>query len=79
MTKTRPDSREPLYRSVVTCDSCGRSFNDPIELQEFLFINRTAGYGSIFGDGTLIQCDLCQNCLKSKLGKFLRTTSAPHY
>lgn len=30
------------------------------------------GYGSIFGDGIKIECDICQHCLKKLIGEYCR-------
>lgn len=63
----------------VTCDVCGKTYvwnwrdsDDVFETQEFLHINLKGGYGSVFGDGSTIKCDICQHCLKKLLGKYLR-------
>lgn len=60
-----------IYSSIesIVCDICKKEFNckeDDIELQEFHHINFTGGYGSVFGDGVRVECDICQHCL-SKL------------
>jgi len=49
------------------CDRCGKGYASDFweEIQEFHHINFTGGYGSIFGDGTEVKCDLCQYCLHS--------------
>ncbi len=60
------------------CDKCeavyevNGSYDDCVEAQEFLCIDLTGGYASIFGDMARIQCDLCQSCLKELLGPYLR-------
>jgi hypothetical protein len=60
----------------VQCDICGKIFentgNDIFELQEFHFINFTGGYGSVFGDGSSIKCDICQHCLYNMIKKKYR-------
>jgi antitoxin CcdA len=59
----------------VECDVCHKSFDtetDIFETQEFLYINFRGGYGSVFGDGNKVQCEICQHCLKELLGKYLR-------
>jgi len=65
----------------VICDVCKKEFffgdwkeksQDGLEIQEFTSINRTGGYGSIFGDMNEIKLDICQHCLKEKLGQFIR-------
>jgi len=59
----------------ITCDRCGRSAeNEPnnFEFEEFLSIDHVCGYGSIIGDGTRLQLDLCQHCVKELLLPFVR-------
>ncbi len=57
---------------AVTCDVCGKKFDDIMELQEFLFVNFTGGYSSVFGDMIHVECDICQRCLKEIAGKYCR-------
>ena len=69
MTTTEP--------AAITCDRCGRSANnepDNFEFAEYLTINHTCGYGSVIGDGTILQVDLCQHCVKELLIPFARTS-----
>ncbi|HJV74794.1 MAG TPA: hypothetical protein VJ654_11275 [Noviherbaspirillum sp.] len=63
---------------VSTCHRCGRSIDaaaDFIEHQEVLIISFRAGYGSLFGDGNLVESALCQNCVNTLLGPWLRITA----
>jgi len=60
----------------VVCDKCGIEYSNntiegQTEIQEFLFIKFTGGYGSIFEDMSKVRCDLCQHCVKELLGKYL--------
>lgn len=59
---------------VCICDRCGRviSPSDYDEDQERLSIDFRGGYGSVFGDGSTVQADLCQHCVKKVLGRWLR-------
>lgn len=60
----------------VVCDECGKEYfveENWEEVQEFHHIDFVGGYGSIFGDGTNVQCDICQYCLKKMIEKFMRT------
>jgi hypothetical protein len=59
---------------AIVCDACKVSYDDTVEMQEFLSFKNTGGYGSIFGDGYNIEIDLCQQCQKSLLGNYLRIT-----
>jgi hypothetical protein len=61
----------------IICDRCGRraeSDSDHFEYQEFLTIDNIGGYGSVIGDGTRLQLDLCQHCVKELLLPFARLT-----
>lgn len=59
----------------VVCDCCNKSFDDPFELQEFVTIDFSGGYGSVFGDGVKVDGDFCQYCVKELLGKYLRKSN----
>jgi hypothetical protein len=57
----------------ITCDICKKVYDgeDYVETQEFLHINFTGGYGSIFGDMKTVECDICQHCLMKMIkGKY---------
>lgn len=61
--------------TAIKCDNCRKIFNvdcDLFELQEFISISHTGGFGSIFGDMTNIELDICQNCFKNILGDIVR-------
>lgn len=69
---------QKIKRSIV-CDICnkeyevnGEDLHAMFEAQEFIHIDFRGGYGSIFGDGTKVSLDICQHCLKEKLGQYLR-------
>ncbi len=54
------------------CDKCKKEIMETMELQETYRIQFTGGYGSVFGDGASIECDLCQRCLKDMIGDICR-------
>ena len=65
------------------CDVCHKVYHDvtvtetenPNELwefQEFHHLRFRGGFGSVFGDESLVECDICQHCLKKLLGQYLR-------
>jgi hypothetical protein len=59
----------------VECDVCHQTYDckeEIYETQEFLHINFTGGYESVFGDMNKVECDICQHCLKRLLGEYLR-------
>jgi hypothetical protein len=60
----------------TTCDRCKKVIDpdDIVENQEICFIRFTGGYGSVFGDGAEVECDICQRCLKELIGGFYRAT-----
>jgi hypothetical protein len=61
------------------CDCCGIVYNpkadcmtDQLEIQEMWMMHQLCGYGSVFGDGIRLECDLCQHCVKKLLGDYIR-------
>jgi len=59
----------------LTCDRCGRrDDNDGMEGQEFLSWSMSCGFGSIFGDMSHIDLDLCQHCAKELLGQWIKVS-----
>lgn len=44
------------------------------EWNERVSINFHGGYHSIFGDGNVVEMDLCQHCVKEVLGQWIRVT-----
>ena len=59
----------------IICDKCLKEYDpekDTMEVQEFLHIKYTGGYGSIFGDESVIECDICQHCVKKLIGDIIR-------
>jgi len=66
------------YVVAVSCDVCRRTYDNVLEIQSFTHIVETGSYGSIFGDGVSIQCDICQHCLNDKLGTYLRLEEHPN-
>jgi hypothetical protein len=69
MKKFKEIKQPAIVLSSITCDKCGKEYDvdDVLELQEFLHINFVGGYGSVFGDGYRIECDICQYCLKEMI------------
>lgn len=57
----------------IVCDKCKKEFSDLLELQEFHHIRFTGGYGSAFGDGMNVECDICQSCLHEMIKDICRT------
>ena len=66
------------YIESVICDVCKTEYKniDDVEIQEFLHIDLIGGYSSIFGDSNSVRCNICQYCLREKLGEFLRIGDA---
>lgn len=61
----------------IKCDICKKTYDDEMELEEFLNIDFVGGYLSIFGDEENFECNICQYCLKEKLGDFIRKVEHP--
>jgi hypothetical protein len=84
MIEYRKEKIEQEVPSKVICDKCGREATplgghrgeDGYEFQEFLFIRFRGGYGSVFGDGNDVECDICQHCLKELLGDYMRVSDS---
>jgi hypothetical protein len=61
----------------MLCDRCGLTAKHfDREFYEFRSVDFTGGYDSLFGDGANVAIDLCQYCLQSQLGRWLRTSTA---
>jgi hypothetical protein len=74
--KTETIEVENQVPESISCDVCKTKYyygdlQDDMQIQEFHHIRFIGGYDSIFGDGVPIQCDICQKCLKEKLGDYL--------
>lgn len=66
-----------VTETYATCDRCSREMhpnNHDCEHQERLAVRFRAGYGSVFGDGSLVELDLCQHCTQEVLGQWMRIT-----
>ena len=78
MIKTKKIKVEEVVEEVLAyqCDKCKTWYDneeDWDDAQEFHRINFTGGYGSVFGDGTNVECDLCQKCLHAIIKDCMRT------
>lgn len=76
-TRTRTKAVTVIETAFVTCDRCHREMApnaQDCEHQERVAIRFRAGYNSVFGDGNLVEADLCQHCVKELLGPWLRVT-----
>ena len=77
MKHTVPCSAEAL--AAISCDRCGQTWTtDAIREAEFTSIDFIGGYDSVFGDGSQVELDLCQQCLKQTLGQWLRVSDRDH-
>lgn len=66
-----------IQEEIVVCDRCHRERvpgDADCEHQERIAIRLRAGFGSVFGDGNLVEMDICQHCLQEVLGKYLHIT-----
>lgn len=70
MLKTKTEKIKHDVIESLICDKCGKEITpeDIVEWQESYSIMFTGGYGSVFGDGADVTCDLCQDCLKDLIG-----------
>ena len=79
----KKEIQEQLTIVALTCDRCDvhcSAVSDQVfEYQEFVHIFISGGYGSIFGDGANLECDLCQRCAKELFGPYLRNIPEEEY
>jgi antirestriction protein len=61
-----------LYSDCTVMDKQEWKKGEQWEYQEFYHIDFYGGFGSVFGDESHVQCDICQNCLKDMIGKYCR-------
>lgn len=55
---------------VVSCDMCGKEFNEFDRQEDFGFYYPNIGYGSKF-DGTHISIDLCCDCFDKMIEEYV--------
>lgn len=76
MIEIKETPTQSIKRELVskTCDVCKTKYevDDFVAMQEFHHIRFTGGYGSIFGDESTVECDICQNCLYEMIKDFFR-------
>ena len=74
MRNYREENQKVKVLETMTCDVCKKTYTekDWEETQEFHCIDFVGGYGSIFGDGVRVQCDICQHCLNDLIGSYIR-------
>lgn len=63
--------------SAKICDKCGKRVpeNDFGEWQEFFHWRNKCGYYSVWGDGNLVEIDLCQKCAYELLRSVARVST----
>lgn len=70
-----PITRTVMFTDAYICDICGKEAkysSSGFELDGFLNIDFEGGYGSVFGDGNRITCDICQYCLYEIIGDYYK-------
>lgn len=71
------DRKVIVTRTICICDRCGLEMDPEAidgEWEERVSIVFRGGYFSEFGDGSLVEGDFCQRCVKELLGPWLRVT-----
>lgn len=62
------------FEHSIVCDKCGKELDyDSPERFEFLQVKFQGGYFSAWGDGEIVECDLCSECSKELLEPFAKT------
>jgi hypothetical protein len=60
----------------IRCDRCGKEAErGEIGFTQMRSLGFDTGYGSVFGDGSRVELDLCESCLRETLGAWLRVTT----
>lgn len=72
MINTETKQVVSVYVTSVSCDCCKKQYFNIMDRQEFLHIDVIGGYNSAIGDEAHYRCDLCTDCIKRLLGKYLR-------
>ena len=70
MIEFRQETKDVPTKKI--CDKCGMiaSEDDYYEFDAFHHLYFTSGYCSVFGDGTHVECDICQHCLHEMIKDF---------
>lgn len=57
---------------TIECDRCKKhiTVDDVVEWQECISWSTTGGFGSVWGDGTQVSVDLCQQCTYDLFSEF---------
>ena len=75
MQRTTVEPKTVVYE--IVCDRCGKAVQrEGGDFELMTSIGFEAGYASIFGDGNRVEIDLCEPCLRSVLGEWLRVTGS---
>ena len=74
MIKTIEITEKVKHIDYVKCDKCGKEIypTDHQEYSEIHFINFIGGFSSVFGDSCVVDCELCQHCLKEMIIDYCR-------
>lgn len=71
MQRTTVEPRTVVYE--IECDRCGKEVQrENSDFQLMTSIGFQAGYASTFPDGSRVEIDLCEPCLRDTLGTWLR-------
>lgn len=62
MIRTKDIQTTYKQTTSIECDKCKKMYDNIMDMQEFIHIGFTGGYGSVWGDGNTVEVDLCQNC-----------------
>jgi hypothetical protein len=70
-------TEEIVFEAVTDIDNevsieDAAAYDNTFEIQEFKHLHFIGGYGSVFGDSDTFKLDICQHCLKSILGPYIR-------
>jgi len=75
MTILYTGSSDPELHRVVR-DRCQTPLLESVDLGEVLHVRLHAGYGFAWGDGNLVELELCDACAHALLAPYARVTSS---
>ncbi len=65
--KAEKVTTEVLILEKIICDVCHKEFSDHHDFNQVIEIYRDNGYSSLFGDGTVLKLDICEECFSKLL------------
>lgn len=72
MKKLNKIERTDYEIESITCDKCGFKMTDNLDTQEAVCFKIRGGFNAAFGDGIVLEYDLCSKCHYEMVKDFCR-------